>query len=90
MGEHRLFGPTIVEETTERMKFLKIKLMEATDRQKSYANKRRKELAFQVGDLVYLKAMTYKGAIHLKEKVKPKVCWLVQGDPTSRGGGIQT
>jgi len=90
VGERRLFGPTIVDETTERMKFLKIKLKEAQDRQKSYANKRRKELEFQVGDLVYLKAMTYKGAIHLKEKVKPKVCWLVQGDRTSRGGGIQT
>jgi len=62
MGERRLFGPTIVDETTERMKFLKIKLKEAQDRLKSYANKRRKELEFQVGDLVYLKAMTYKGA----------------------------
>nr|AAD25146.1 putative retroelement pol polyprotein [Arabidopsis thaliana] len=74
VGERRLFGPTIVDETTERMKFLKIKLKEAHDRQKSYANKRRKELEFQVGDLVYLKAMTYKGAGRFtsRKKLSPR------------------
>ena len=74
VGERRLFGPTIVDETTERMKFLKIKLKEAQDRQKSYANKRRKELEFQVGDLVYLKAMTYKGAGRFtsRKKLSPR------------------
>ena len=74
VGERRLFGPTIVDETTERMKFLKIKLKEAQDRQKSYANKRRKELEFQVGDLVYLKVMTYKGAGRFtsRKKLSPR------------------
>ena len=74
VGERRLFGPTIVDETMERMKFLKIKLKEAQDRQKSYANKRRKELEFQVGDLVYLKAMTYKGAGRFtsRKKLSPR------------------
>ncbi|KAG7594102.1 Integrase catalytic core [Arabidopsis thaliana x Arabidopsis arenosa] len=61
VGERMLFGPKIVDETNEKMKFLKVKLKEAQDRQKSYADKRRKELEFKVGDLVYLKAVTYKG-----------------------------
>ena len=62
VGESWLFGSAVMDKTTEKMKFLKIKLKEAQDRLKSYANKCRKELEFQVGDLVYLKAMTYKGA----------------------------
>jgi len=74
VGERRLFGPAVVDETTKKMKFLKIKLKEAQDRQKSYANKRRKELEFQVGDLVYLKAMTYKGAGRFtsRKKLRPR------------------
>ncbi|XP_019090140.1 PREDICTED: uncharacterized protein LOC109128382 [Camelina sativa] len=36
-------------------------MKEAQDRQKNYADKRRRELEFQVGDMVYLKTMTYKG-----------------------------
>jgi len=52
VGESRLFGSAVMDKTTEKMKFLKIKLKEAQERHK--------ELEFQVGDLVYLKAMTYK------------------------------
>ncbi|MBW1279426.1 hypothetical protein KYD79_26985, partial [Escherichia coli] len=36
-------------------------MKEAQDRQKSYADKRRKVLEFEVGDMVYLKIVTYKG-----------------------------
>ncbi|KAG7571564.1 Ribonuclease H-like superfamily [Arabidopsis suecica] len=57
VGERMLFSPKIMDETTEKMKFLKIKLKEAQDRQKSYADKRCKELEFQViervGDVAY-------------------------------------
>ncbi|KAG7599514.1 Retrotransposon gag domain [Arabidopsis suecica] len=74
VGERMLFGPKIMDETTEKMKFLKIKLKEAQDRQKSYADKRRKELEFQVGDLVYLKAVTYKGKgrFSTRKKLSPR------------------
>ncbi|KAG7556957.1 Reverse transcriptase domain [Arabidopsis suecica] len=74
VGERMLFGLKIVDETTEKMKFLKIKLKEAQNRQKSYADKRRKELEFQVGDLVYLKAVTYKGKgrFTTRKKLSPR------------------
>ncbi|KAG7588696.1 Zinc finger CCHC-type [Arabidopsis suecica] len=74
VGERMLFGPKIVDETNEKMKFLKIKLKEAQNRQKSYADKRRKELEFQVGDLVYLKAVTYKGKgrFTTRKKLSPR------------------
>ncbi|KAG7583636.1 Ribonuclease H-like superfamily [Arabidopsis suecica] len=74
VGERMLFGPKIVDETNEKMKFLKVKLKEAQDRQKSYADKRRKELEFKVGDLVYLKAVTYKGdgRFSKRKKLSPR------------------
>ncbi|OAP07750.1 hypothetical protein AXX17_AT2G09100 [Arabidopsis thaliana] len=64
----------IVDETNEKMKFLKVKLKEAQDRHKSYTDKRRKELEFGVGDLVYLKAVTYKGnkRFFKRKKLSPR------------------
>ena len=51
----------MIKETTDKIKFVKEKMKEAQDRQKSYADKRRKELEFQVGEMVYLKRVTFKG-----------------------------
>lgn len=47
--------PAMVQETVEQVHMLKTQLKEAHDRQKNYADKRRKDLNFQVGNLVYLK-----------------------------------
>ena len=37
VGERSMLGPEIVEETIEKIRFLKEKMKEANDRQKSYA-----------------------------------------------------
>ncbi|GKB75195.1 putative reverse transcriptase domain-containing protein [Tanacetum coccineum] len=57
-------------------KFLiKEKLKAARDRQKSYADNRRKPLEFEVGDRVLLKVSPWKGVIHFgkKGKLAPRV-----------------
>ncbi|GKE00587.1 putative reverse transcriptase domain-containing protein [Tanacetum coccineum] len=46
------------------------KLKAAQDRQKSYADKRRKPLKFSVGDYVFLKVSPWKGVIHFGKKGK--------------------
>lgn len=43
------------------MEILKSRLKEAHGRHKSYADKRRKDLEFAVGDLAYLKMRMFKG-----------------------------
>ncbi|GKB91396.1 putative reverse transcriptase domain-containing protein [Tanacetum coccineum] len=49
---------------------IKEKLKAARDRQKSYANNRRKPLEFEVGDQVLLKVSPWKGVVHFKKKGK--------------------
>nr|GEY68163.1 reverse transcriptase domain-containing protein [Tanacetum cinerariifolium] len=49
VGDVQLTGPEIVRETTEKIIQIKHRLQVLHDRQKSYANKRRKPLEFQVG-----------------------------------------
>ena len=65
-----MLGSEIVEEATEKIQFLKDKMKEAQDRQKSYADKRRKHLKFEVDDLVYLKMITFKGRTRVVERKK--------------------
>ncbi|GJZ68532.1 hypothetical protein Tco_0631772 [Tanacetum coccineum] len=53
--EGSLIGPKLIQETTDKVVLIKEKLKAARDRQKSYADNRRKPLEFRVGDRVMLK-----------------------------------
>ncbi|GJY25320.1 putative reverse transcriptase domain-containing protein [Tanacetum coccineum] len=55
VGESQLIGQEIMQETTEKIVQIKERLKTARSRQKSYADKRRKPLEFQVRDQVLLK-----------------------------------
>ncbi|GJS33166.1 putative reverse transcriptase domain-containing protein [Tanacetum coccineum] len=52
VGDVQLTGPEIIHETTEKIVQIRQRLQAARDRQRSYANVRRKPLEFQVGDRV--------------------------------------
>ncbi|GJY88223.1 putative reverse transcriptase domain-containing protein [Tanacetum coccineum] len=70
IGESRLIGPELVQETTDKVVLIKEKLKAARDRQKSYADNRRKPLEFEVGDQVLLKVSPWKGVIRFGKKGK--------------------
>nr|GEV99048.1 reverse transcriptase domain-containing protein [Tanacetum cinerariifolium] len=55
VGNVHLIGLEVVHETTEKIIQIKSTIQAARDRQKSYADVRRKPLDFQVGDKVILK-----------------------------------
>nr|GEV52317.1 reverse transcriptase domain-containing protein [Tanacetum cinerariifolium] len=55
VGYVHLIGQEVVHETTEKIIQIKSTIQAARDRQKSYADVRRKPLDFQVGDKVILK-----------------------------------
>ncbi|KAL1207318.1 hypothetical protein V5N11_020118 [Cardamine amara subsp. amara] len=61
VGERSTLGARFVQETTEKIRVLKLNMKEAQDQQKNYADKRRKELEFEVGDNVYLKMALLRG-----------------------------
>ncbi|GJR57606.1 putative reverse transcriptase domain, ribonuclease H-like domain, aspartic peptidase domain protein [Tanacetum coccineum] len=60
----------IINETTEKIVQIRQGLQAARDRQRSYANIRRKPLEFQVGDRVMLKVSPRKGVIHFGKQGK--------------------
>ncbi|GKA86592.1 putative reverse transcriptase domain-containing protein [Tanacetum coccineum] len=63
VGEGQLIGLELVQETTEKVSQIKDRLKAACDRQKSYADKRRKPLEFSLGDYVLLKVSPWKGVV---------------------------
>ncbi|GJZ11871.1 putative reverse transcriptase domain-containing protein [Tanacetum coccineum] len=66
VGDVQLTGPEIIHETTKKIVQIRQRLQAARDRQRSYANVRRKPLEFQVGDRVMLKVSPRKVAYKLE------------------------
>jgi hypothetical protein len=73
-GERWFFRPDMVKEIEEKVQRIIQNLKEAQARQKSYADKRRNPLYFQVGDHVYLKVLPMNGVSHfgVKGKLAPR------------------
>nr|GEU39971.1 putative reverse transcriptase domain-containing protein [Tanacetum cinerariifolium] len=68
--EGQLIGPKLVQETTEKISQINDRLKATCDRQKSYADKRRKPLEFNVGDHVLIKVSHWKGMVRFGKKGK--------------------
>nr|GEX70020.1 putative reverse transcriptase domain-containing protein [Tanacetum cinerariifolium] len=61
--ESRLIRPELVQETTYKVVLINERLKADRDRQKSYADNRRKPLEFEVDDQVLLKVSPWKGVV---------------------------
>ncbi|GJV88139.1 putative reverse transcriptase domain-containing protein [Tanacetum coccineum] len=59
----QLTGPELIRDTTEKIVQIKNRLLTARSHQKSYADRRSKQLEFEVGDMVLLKVSPWKGAV---------------------------
>ncbi|GJY38432.1 putative reverse transcriptase domain-containing protein [Tanacetum coccineum] len=70
IGDIRLIGPEMVQETTDKVVMIKDRLKAARDPQKSYADNRSKPLEFHVGDHVMLKVSPWKGVVRFGKKGK--------------------
>jgi hypothetical protein len=68
--EQKVFGPDILEEAEMQVRMVRENLRVTQSRQKSYANHRRRELSFEVGDFVYLKVSPMSGLRRFKDRGK--------------------
>jgi hypothetical protein len=73
-GKRQVFGPEILLEAKENIRMIWENLKAAQSRQRSYADTRRRELSFEVGDYVYLKVSPIKGTkrFGVKGKLAPR------------------
>nr|GEZ00115.1 putative reverse transcriptase domain-containing protein [Tanacetum cinerariifolium] len=70
VGEAQILGPELIQETTEKIVQIKQRMQAALNRQKSYADLKRKPMEFQVGDKVVLKVLPWKGVVRFGKRGK--------------------
>ncbi|RVW13369.1 Transposon Ty3-G Gag-Pol polyprotein [Vitis vinifera] len=70
VGENKLLGPELVQLTIEKVSLIKERLKAVQSRQKSYADNRRRDLEFEVGDHVFLKVSPMKSIMRFGRKWK--------------------
>ncbi|KAK5836353.1 hypothetical protein PVK06_012138 [Gossypium arboreum] len=70
LGERQVLGPELVADTESKVKLIRDRLKEASDRQKSYADLKRKEIEFVVRDMVFLKVSPWKKILRFGKKGK--------------------
>jgi len=74
VGEKYLIGLEMIQDMKDKIFIIRRRMLTAQSRQKSYADKHRRQLEFNVGDLVYLKVSPMKGVVRFgkKEKLNPR------------------
>ena len=70
MNEHKIIGPELVKDTEEKVQIIQQRLKAACDRQRSYANLKRKDIEYEVGDKVFLQVSRWKKILHFGRKGK--------------------
>nr|GEU87780.1 hypothetical protein [Tanacetum cinerariifolium] len=75
VGEAQILDPESIQETTEKIVQIKQRMQVTRDRQKSYADLKRKPMEFHVGDKVMLKVSPWKGVVRFgkKGKLNPRI-----------------
>ena len=73
-GETKLVGLDIVQLNIDKTQLIKSCLKAAQDRQKSYANLKRKDIEYVVREKVFLKISLWKGVVHFGKhgKLSPR------------------
>ena len=73
IGDRQLFGPDLIKESEQKVKLIHDRLKVAQSRQKSYADSKRKEIVYEVGDRAYLRVSPLQGTkrFGVKGKLAP-------------------
>lgn len=86
VGTSQLIGLELVQETIDMVFQIKERIKAARDRQKSYADNRRKPLEFNVGDFVMLKVSPWKDVVRFGKKGKLALRYVGPFEITERIG----
>nr|GFC81610.1 putative reverse transcriptase domain-containing protein [Tanacetum cinerariifolium] len=63
VGESHLTGLELIQETTKKIVLIKQRMQAGQDRQKNYADRKRKPMEFEIRDRVMLKVLPWKGVV---------------------------
>ena len=70
VGESSITGQDMIRDTSENVSLIRQRLLKAQSRQKSYIDRRRRPLEFEVRDHVFLKVMLKRGVVRFGKRGK--------------------
>ena len=70
LSEKKIISPDLIQEIEEKVKMIRERLKVATNRQKSFADMRRKDIRYEVGEKVFLKVSPWKKVMRFGKKGK--------------------
>ncbi|KAA3461548.1 reverse transcriptase [Gossypium australe] len=70
LSEKKIHGVDLIRETKDKVKVIRNSLKADSNRQKSYADLKRKNIGFQIDDRVFLKVSLWKKILHFGRKGK--------------------
>ncbi|XP_040951596.1 uncharacterized protein [Gossypium hirsutum] len=75
LGERRVLGSELVSETESKVCLIRDKLKAASNTQKSYADLKRNDIEYSMGDLVFLKVSPWRKVLKFgrKGKLSPRL-----------------
>ncbi|XP_016752316.2 uncharacterized protein [Gossypium hirsutum] len=68
LGERRILGPELISDTEDKVKLIRDRLNEASNRKNSYADLKRKEIEYSVEDYVFLKVSPWSKILRFGQK----------------------
>jgi hypothetical protein len=74
VGERSLFGPDLIKDAEEKVRLIRDRLKVAQSRQKSYADSKRRDVTYEIGDRAYLRVSPLRGVkrFGIKGKLAPR------------------
>ena len=70
LNKKKVIGPDLIQENEENVKMIRERLKVATDRQKSYAEMKRKDIHYEIDEKVFLKVSPWKKVMRFGKKGK--------------------
>ena len=70
LSENKIFGVDLIKDAEQKVKIIRESLKAASNRQKSYAGLKRRDIEYQVGDKVFLKVSPWKKILRFGRKGK--------------------
>ena len=70
LSERKVIGPDLIQETEEKVKMIRERFKVAINRQKSYADMKRKNIRYEIGEKVFLKVLPWKKVMRFGKKGK--------------------
>ena len=84
LNEHKVIGPDMCKDAEAKVQVIRQRLKAASDRKKSYADLKRKDIEYKVGDKVLLKVSSWRKVLRFgkKGKLSPRFIGVSVGTPS--------